>query len=159
MHGGLTLLIQPRGGRVSGGITWHQRDCCYRRGADPGERLAGGARRCGADVGGVRLRVQPVGGTGQRNHDGEPVAHARRLVVGALPATVPDLHGDSIAQAGQALNAAGLVFGSVSYAVDYTCTNIGTVTWQSPAAGTRVNRGAAVSVRIATAPRPPRECL
>jgi alpha-tubulin suppressor-like RCC1 family protein len=37
--------------------------------------------------------------------------------------------------------------------------NIGTVTWQSPAAGTRVNRGAAVSVRIATAPRPPRECL
>jgi hypothetical protein len=81
------------------------------------------------------------------------------LVVGALPATVPDLHGDSIAQAGQALNAAGLVFGSVSYAVDYTCTNIGTVTWQSPVAGTRVNRGAAVSVRIATAPRPPRECL
>jgi beta-lactam-binding protein with PASTA domain len=63
------------------------------------------------------------------------------------------------AQAGQALNAAGLVFGSVSYAVDYTCTNIGTVTWQSPVAGTRVNRGAAVSVRIATAPRPPRECL
>jgi beta-lactam-binding protein with PASTA domain len=61
-------------------------------------------------------------------------------------------------QAGQALNAAGLVFGSVSYAVDYTCTNIGTVTWQSPAAGTRVNRGAAVSIRIATAPRPPREC-
>ena len=53
----------------------------------------------------------------------------------------------------------GLVFGSVSYAVDYTCTNIGTVTWQSPAGGTRVNRGAAVSVRIATAPRPPRECL
>ena len=81
------------------------------------------------------------------------------LVVGALPATVPDLHGDSIAQAGQALNSAGLVFGSVSYAVDYTCTNIGTVTWQSPVAGTRVNRGAAVSVRIATAPRPPRECL
>jgi hypothetical protein len=33
------------------------------------------------------------------------------------------------------------------------------VTWQSPVAGTRVNRGAAVSVRIATAPRPPRECL
>ena len=80
------------------------------------------------------------------------------LVVGSLPATVPDLRGDSISQAGQALNAAGLVFGSVSYAVDYTCTNIGLVTWQSPAAGTRVNRGAAVSVRVATAPRPPREC-
>jgi PASTA domain-containing protein len=63
----------------------------------------------------------------------------------ALPATVPDLHGDTIAQAGQALNAAGLLFGSVSYAVDYTCTNIGIVTSQSPPAGTRVNRGAAVS--------------
>ena len=81
------------------------------------------------------------------------------LVVGSLPATVPDLHGDSISQAGQALNAAGLVFGSVTYVVDYTCTNIGTVTWQSPAAGARVNRGAAVSIRIGTAPRPPRECL
>jgi beta-lactam-binding protein with PASTA domain len=67
--------------------------------------------------------------------------------------------GDTIAQAGQALNTAGLITGPVSYAVDYTCTNIGIVTWQSPAAGTRVNRGAAVSVRIGTAPRPPRECL
>jgi alpha-tubulin suppressor-like RCC1 family protein len=52
-----------------------------------------------------------------------------------------------------------LGYGSVTYVVDYTCTNIGTVTWQSPAAGTRVNRGAAVSIRIGTAPRPPRECL
>ena len=43
-------------------------------------------------------------------------------------------------------------------AVDYTGTSIGIVTWQSPAAGTRVNRDAAVSVRIGTAPRPPREC-
>jgi len=46
----------------------------------------------------------------------------------------------------------------VSYGVEYTCTNIGIVAWQSPAAGTRVNRGAGVSVRIGTAPRPPREC-
>ena len=33
------------------------------------------------------------------------------------------------------IDAAGLVFGSASYAVDYTCINIGTVTWQSPVAG------------------------
>lgn len=80
------------------------------------------------------------------------------LVVGSLPATVPNLHGDSIAQAGQALNAAGLVFGSVTYSTDYTCTNVGLVLSQSPAARTQVNRGSAVSVRIGAAPRPPREC-
>ena len=57
------------------------------------------------------------------------------------------------------IDAAGLVFGSVSYAVDYTCTNIGTVTWQSPAAGHASTAGAGVSVRTAPAPRPPRECL
>ena len=88
---GLRYWTKSGGGRITDGIMGHQSNSCYYRGADPGERGAGGAS-------------------------------------------------------------------SVSYAVDYTCTNIGTVTWQSPAAGTRVNRGAAVSVRVATAPRPPREC-
>jgi hypothetical protein len=54
------------------------------------------------------------------------------LAVGWIPATVPNLIGDTVAQAGQALNAAGLLFGSVTYGVDYTCTNIGLVTSQSP---------------------------
>jgi alpha-tubulin suppressor-like RCC1 family protein len=80
------------------------------------------------------------------------------LAVGWIPATVPNLIGDTVAQAGQALNAAGLFFGSVSHGVDYTCTNIGLVTWQSPGGGARVSAGSAVSIRIATAPRPPREC-
>jgi alpha-tubulin suppressor-like RCC1 family protein len=80
------------------------------------------------------------------------------LAVGWIPATVPNLIGDTVAQAGQALNAAGLLFGSVTYAVDYTCTNIGLVTWQSPGGGARVSAGSGVSTRVATAPHPPFEC-
>jgi alpha-tubulin suppressor-like RCC1 family protein len=80
------------------------------------------------------------------------------LAVGWIPATVPNLIGDTVAQAGQALNAAGLLFGSVTYGVDYTCTNIGLVTSQSPGGGARVSAGSKVSVRIATAPHPPFEC-
>ena len=52
----------------------------------------------------------------------------------------------------------GLVFGTVAYSTDYTCTNVGLVLSQSPAARTQVNHGSAVSVRIGAAPRPPREC-
>lgn len=80
------------------------------------------------------------------------------LAVGIVPVAVPNLHGDSTAQAGAALNAVGLFFGSVTYSVDLTCENIGEVIRQSPAAGSQVNRGSAVSVTFATAPRPPREC-
>ena len=80
------------------------------------------------------------------------------LAVGIVPVTVPNLHGDTTAQAGAALNAVGLFFGSVTYSVDLTCENIGEVIRQSPAAGSQVNRGSAVSVTFATAPRPPREC-
>jgi hypothetical protein len=80
------------------------------------------------------------------------------LAVGWIPATVPNLIGDTVAQAGQALNAAGLLFGSVTYGVDYTCTNIGLVTSQSPGGGARVSAGSKVSIRVATAPRPPFEC-
>jgi len=80
------------------------------------------------------------------------------LAAGWIPATVPNLIGDTVAQAGQALNAAGLLFGSVTYGVDYTCTNIGLVTSQSPGGGARVSAGSKVSIRVATAPRPPREC-
>jgi beta-lactam-binding protein with PASTA domain len=71
---------------------------------------------------------------------------------------VPALSGDSPTQASLALQAAGLVLGSISYGVDLSCNNIGAVMSQSPAAGTRITRGAAVSIRIGTAPRPPREC-
>jgi alpha-tubulin suppressor-like RCC1 family protein len=68
---------------------------------------------------------------------------------------VPDLGGDTTAQAGATLQAAGLVLGSVSSAVDNTCNNIGTVLRQSPAAGTTLHIGSAVSITIGTRPKTP----
>jgi len=70
--------------------------------------------------------------------------------------TVPDLSDDTTAQAGQALQAAGLVLGTVRSVVDNSCNNIGTVRSQNPFAGTRVNLGSPVSITIGT--RPPHPC-
>jgi alpha-tubulin suppressor-like RCC1 family protein len=83
---------------------------------------------------------------------------AYSLAVGTLPATVPNLSGDTTAQAGQALQAAGLVLGTVASAIDYTCNNLGTVKSQNPGAGTNVNPGTAVSITIGKAPPPPHQC-
>jgi hypothetical protein len=69
---------------------------------------------------------------------------------------VPDLTGDTTAQAGQALQGAGLVLGPVIKAVDNSCSNIGTVMRQKPLAGTTVSPGSAVSITIGT--RPPHPC-
>jgi hypothetical protein len=66
--------------------------------------------------------------TGSLLHQG-----AYSLAVGRIPATMPNLIGDTAAQAGQALNAARLLFGSVTHGFDCTCTNIGLVTSQSRA--------------------------
>jgi hypothetical protein len=71
-------------------------------------------------------------------------------------ATVPSLSGDTTAQAGQALRAANLVLGTVNTVVDNTCNNIGRVMSQSPAAGTTVYGGSAVSITIGS--RPPHPC-
>jgi alpha-tubulin suppressor-like RCC1 family protein len=81
------------------------------------------------------------------------------LAVGSLPAIVPNLSGDTTARASQALQAAGLVLGTVATAIDYTCSNVGAVMSQNPAAGTAVNSGSAVSVTIGKAPPPPHQCL
>ena len=70
---------------------------------------------------------------------------------------MPDLSGDTRAQAGQDLQAAGLVLGTVNTAVDNSCNNIGTVMSQNPAAGTAVSFGSAVSITIGQ--RPPHPCL
>jgi alpha-tubulin suppressor-like RCC1 family protein len=70
--------------------------------------------------------------------------------------TVPDLSGDTTAQAGQALQAAGLVLGTVTKAVDNYCKHIGTVMSQNPAAGTSASPGSAVSVTIGQ--NPPKPC-
>ncbi len=79
------------------------------------------------------------------------------LAVGSSAvATVPGLIGDTTAQASQALQAAGLVLGTVYTAVDNTCNNIGTVMTQNPAAGSIAYRGSAVSITIGK--RPPRPC-
>jgi hypothetical protein len=69
---------------------------------------------------------------------------------------VPDLTGDTTAQAGQALQAAGLVLSTVRSVVDHSCNNIGTVMSQNPVAGSRVSLGSAVSITIGT--RPPHPC-
>jgi alpha-tubulin suppressor-like RCC1 family protein len=69
---------------------------------------------------------------------------------------VPDLTGDTTAQAGQALQAVGLVLSTVRSVVDNSCSNIGTVISQNPVAGSRVSLGSAVSITIGT--RPPHPC-
>jgi serine/threonine-protein kinase len=70
-------------------------------------------------------------------------------------AVVPNLSGDSRSQAGQALQAVGLVLGTVSTVVDNSCNNLGTVLSQSPAAGAHVSLGSAVSITVGTLPKHP----
>jgi PASTA domain/Regulator of chromosome condensation (RCC1) repeat len=67
-------------------------------------------------------------------------------------AFVPDLTGDTTAQASQALQAAGLVLGAVSKATDKYCNHLGTVMSQNPVAGSRASLGSAVSVTTGQAP-------
>jgi hypothetical protein len=69
---------------------------------------------------------------------------------------VPNLLGDTSAQAAQAITAAGLVRGNVGNLVD--CNNLGSVVSQSPAAGTSVLSGTAVNITIGVRPPPPRVC-
>jgi hypothetical protein len=70
-------------------------------------------------------------------------------------AVVPNLSGDSRSQASQSLQAVGLELGTVSTVVDNFCNNLGTVLAQSPAAGTHVNLGSAVSITIGAPPKHP----
>jgi hypothetical protein len=65
---------------------------------------------------------------------------------------VPDLTGDTTTQAGQALQAAGLVLGAVTKVTDKYCDHLGTVISQTPAPGTTVFPGSAVSVTIGQPP-------
>jgi PASTA domain len=71
---------------------------------------------------------------------------------------VPDVRGDTLAQAGHALAAAGLTVGQVSNVIDRTCNNIGTVISQNPAAGALVPAGTAVNLSIGQRPPPPFQC-
>ena len=65
--------------------------------------------------------------------------------------TVPDLTGDTQTRAGQALQAAGLVLGTVTKVTDKYCNHLGVMS-QNPPAGTAVSPGSAVSVTIGQAP-------
>jgi alpha-tubulin suppressor-like RCC1 family protein len=66
--------------------------------------------------------------------------------------TVPDLSDDTTAQAGQVLQAAGLVLGTVTKVTDKYCNHLGTVMSQNPPAGTAVSPGSAVSITIGQSP-------
>lgn len=70
--------------------------------------------------------------------------------------TVPDVLGDTQAQASQTIAAAGYVPGGVGSVVD--CNNVGRVSRQSPSAGTVLLPGSSVSITIGRRPTPPAEC-
>lgn len=79
------------------------------------------------------------------------------LAVAPRPVTaVPNLVGDTLTRAETVLTAAGLSVGTIASVVD--CNHLGIVVSQSPAAGTTVFLGTAVSVRVGTRPPPPRLC-
>ena len=65
---------------------------------------------------------------------------------------VPDLTGDTKPQAGQVLQAAGLVLGTVTQEPEKDCAHNGMVISQTPAAGTSVFPGSAVSITIGGPP-------
>ncbi|MFI5960226.1 PASTA domain-containing protein [Cryptosporangium sp. NPDC051539] len=67
--------------------------------------------------------------------------------------SVPDVTGQSQAGATSALQAAGLVVGTITKKVDPTCDNINTVTNMSPDAGTIVDPGTVVNLTIGTKPK------
>ena len=82
------------------------------------------------------------------------LASVSASVVGVT--TVPNVVGDSQAQAGQDLTAAGYVLGTVGSVVD--CDHLKTVSSQSPTAGTVLPTGSSVSIKIGKKPTPPAQC-
>ena len=69
---------------------------------------------------------------------------------------VPDVRGDTVAEARTVLTGSGFTVGTVSFFVDRTCNNIGTVGRQSPGAGASAIPGAAVNLSVGS--RPPTPC-
>jgi len=70
---------------------------------------------------------------------------------------VPDVKGDTLADANSALAAAGFIRGTLSYVDDPTCNDLGRITSQSPAAGTHAAAGTPVNLSIGQRPSTP--CL
>jgi PASTA domain len=84
-------------------------------------------------------------------------ATSNTVLVNWFPAApvVPNLTGETAAEAGQTLQSAGLVLGGQT---TVGCVNSDQVSGQSPAPGTQVAAGAAVSITLGTAPVPPHVC-
>ncbi len=82
-------------------------------------------------------------------------APVRSLLGSRAYATVPSLTDETTTAAGQRLQAANLVLGTVRTVVDNLCNNIGTVISQSPAAGTVLIGGSPVSVTVGARPSHP----
>jgi hypothetical protein len=82
-------------------------------------------------------------------------ASGAQVTVTPVVATVPDVRGDSLAEAAQALQAAGFVVGTKTSVVDPYCNYIGLVKTQSPLAGTRAPTGSAVNLWIGQKPKTP----
>jgi len=77
------------------------------------------------------------------------------LALSTVPAgmvAVPDVTGETQAQASQALRAAGLFLGGVTTRADLSCDNIGLVLSQRPGAGAYASRGTSVSITIGKLP-------
>jgi len=70
---------------------------------------------------------------------------------------VPDVRGDTLAEANNTLAAVGFVRGTLSYVDDPTCNDLGRITSQSPAAGTHAAAGTPVNLSIGQRPSTP--CL
>lgn len=122
----------------------------------------GAGTRCSATVGQAtpsqHSYVAVVSGFGDTLPPPDVRATSGTVAVAWVPAhvTVPNLVNADDGDVPFILNAAGLVLGSDREAVD--CNHLGTVAHQSPAAGTSVAFGTAVSVTHGVLPTPPAEC-
>ena len=121
-----------------------------------GTVLAWGANLSGElGDGGTASAVGPVQVAGLASATQVSAGGYFSLAVAARLATVPNLTGQTTAAASQNLQANGLVLGRVDTVVDNYCNNIGTVINQTPAAGSAVSFGSAVSITIGTRPAHP----
>jgi beta-lactam-binding protein with PASTA domain len=106
--------------------------------------------KCDAAAGGTVTATNPAAGT---------VLPYQSFITLAVcippppPGIVPDLTGDTRTGATQQLSAAGYILGAVHTAIDDSCSFIGLVMDQSPAAGAQASPGSFVSITLGRAPK------